>query len=106
MLTMSWPVPHSSAVKVTVYDDKDQLDRFMDAGPLGITSGTPGVNLANMTQAVCVISNTPVVPTAQGLTIRCAPQQDLLTSAHAPCQNLAANTYTCWCLRELRQSCP
>ena len=74
--------------------------------PTGHHVGTPGVNLANMTQAVCVISNTPVVPTAQGLTILYAPQQDLLTSAHVPCQNLAANAYTCWCLREFRQSCP
>ena len=38
---MSWPVPHSSVVKLTVYEDKDEFDRFVDAGPPGITSGTP-----------------------------------------------------------------
>ena len=48
MLTMSWPVPHSSVVKHRVRG-QDELDRFVDAGPPGITSGTPGVNLANMT---------------------------------------------------------
>ena len=41
----------------------------------GITLGTPGGNLANVTQVVCLISNTPSVPSARGWTFVFVPHE-------------------------------